>query len=649
MIKILDKHVAEKIAAGEVVERPFSIVKELVENSIDAGADSIVVEIRNGGKSYIRVTDNGCGIPQDQVLTAFERHATSKISTDVDLDNIETLGFRGEALACISAVSKCELITKTESEKAGTKVLLVGSDAIDNTTLGCPEGTTIIVTDLFFNTPARHKFMRTDAVESSLIIDFISKMAVAYSNIKIRLISNGNILFSTQGKGDVLSSILTVYSSEIGKNLVPVLKESEEMSLYGYVSPPSMSKSTRKKQILFVNGRHISSKVMDKGISDAFSDKLASGKYPVCFLFLKIPPEKLDVNIHPNKKEVRFDDELQVTTFITKAINEALASKEALPEIKAGNIFSMSNAKQRIPESQNDFGNTEISGKSVADAENESRSVANTAFDDNSKQKSNEFLKGYNEQLDIKKLLSTMREEETVYEVQSEKTVLNSPKGQNDPLHLVSTEHSLTEQYKVSNEAKKEQFNLGELTVTGSIFATYITAIDDSALYFIDQHAAHERIFYEKLLKEYQSSEKSQQLLMIPFVVNVTFAANEGDADWNLTLQKMGFEIEEFGPKAYIVKAIPMFMTLENAQEFLEQFFDNITENTDFENSATIEKLITNACKFAIKANEMLKTEEIEQLLSDLSKCDNPYNCPHGRPTLIKLTKNEVEKMFKRK
>ena len=633
MIKILDKHVAEKIAAGEVVERPFSIVKELVENSIDAGADSIVVEIKNGGKSYIRVTDNGCGIPQDQVLTAFERHATSKISTDVDLESIETLGFRGEALACISAVSKCELITKTESGKTGTKVLLVGSDVIDNSSLGCPEGTTIIVTDLFFNTPARHKFMKTDAIESSLIIDFISKMAVAYSNIKIRLISNGNILFSTPGRGDVLSSILTVYSSEIGKNLVPVLKESEEMSLFGYISPPNMSKSTRKKQIMFVNGRHISSKVMEKGISDAFADKLTGGKYPVCFLFLKIPPEKLDVNIHPNKKEVRFDDDIQVATFITKAINEALASKEALPELKAGNIFSFSNAKKRTED--------------VTSAEFGDKSVENAALNDANKQENNEFMKGHNEQLDIKKLLSTMREIENLSlennssllkEPEAYFKVENNARGHFDPLLLNS-----------AGKDNSNEFNINELTVTGSIFATYITAVDDTALYLIDQHAAHERIFYEKLLNEYQSAEKSQQILMIPFVVNVLFAAKEGLVDWHLILQQMGFEIEEFGPKAYIVKAIPMFMTLEGAQEFLEQFFDNITENTDFENSKVIEKLIMNACKFAIKANETLKIEEIEQLLFDLSKCANPYNCPHGRPTLIKLTKNEVEKMFKRK
>ena len=623
MIKILDKHVAEKIAAGEVVERPFSIVKELIENSIDAGADSIIVEIKNGGKSYIRVTDNGCGIPEDQVLTAFERHATSKISTDVDLDSIETLGFRGEALACISAVSRCELITKTEPSKTGTKVVLMGSEVADNTALGCPDGTTIIVSDLFYNTPARHKFMRTDAIESSLIIDFVSKVAVAYSDIKFRLISNGNILFSTQGKGDILSSILTVYSSEIGKNLIPVLKESDEMSLYGYVSPPSMSKSTRKKQILFVNGRHISSKVMEKGIIDAFSDKVPSGKYPVCFLFLKIPPEKLDVNIHPNKKEVRFDDEMQVTTFITKAINEALSSKEALPELKSGNIFSFSNAQSRPEQTNADsqpIKDVEIDGNNF---ENKARGVANTTLTDISTQKNNEFMKGFNEQLDIKKILATMREDSVSFKVNNGKT---------------ETEKSST-----------DRFNINELTITGSIFATYITAIDDSALYLIDQHAAHERIFYEKLLNEYISAEKSQQLLMIPFVVNVLFDAKEGEADWHLTLQKMGFEIVEFGPKAYIVKAIPMFMTLEDAQEFIEQFFDNITESTDFENSKVVEKIVTNACKFAIKANETLAVLEIEQLLSDLSKCENPFTCPHGRPTLIKLTKSEVEKMFKRK
>ena len=646
MIKILEKHVAEKIAAGEVVERPFSIVKELVENSIDAGADSIVVEIKNGGKSYIRVTDNGCGIPSNEVELAFERHATSKISTDADLDRIGTLGFRGEALACIGAVSRCELITKTKEENTGTCVLLTGLEVLDKTSVGCPKGTTIIITDLFFNTPARQKFMRTDAVESGLIIDFVSKIAIAYPDIKVRLVNNDNILFSTQGKGDVLNAILTVYSSETGKSLLAISKKGEFMALEGYISSLDMSKSNKTKQIYFVNGRHISSKVMEKGVSDAYADKLPAGKYPVCFLFLKILPEKLDVNIHPNKKEVRFDDEAHVSAFIKKAITDALSSSSALPEIKPKNIFSFSNERQRSYDEQN--------FDQIKDSENRQAN----------------FVKS-NEQVDIKNLLSTMRQEENYSKdeaknysakeessyakedqaaFETQKTAEMAKMNENtQEVSATSDSNSNATAGKNKLNVTENRLNIDELSITGSIFATYITAIDDTSFYLIDQHAAHERIFYEKLVSEYNNAEKSQQLLMIPFVVNVSFAEKEGERDRLDALKQMGFEIEEFGLKAYIVKAIPMFMKLEDAQEFLDQFFDNVTENTDFTNSKIIEKLMINACKFAIKANESLAPEEIEHLLSDLSKCENPFNCPHGRPTLIKLTKSEIEKMFKRK
>ena len=602
MIRILDKNTADKIAAGEVVERPLSIVKELVENAIDAGASFITVEIKNGGKSYIRVTDNGCGINADETLLAFERHSTSKIYTDSDLDRIETLGFRGEALASIAAVSKCELITKTAPAKTGARVLIEGSEVISNGPLGCPEGTTVIVSDLFYNTPARHKFMKPDSTESSLIIDFISKMSIAYPDIKMRLINNSNILFSTQGKGDILNSILTVYSSEIGKNLLHVSSEDGPLSLTGYVSPPGYSKSNKKMQVFFVNGRAISSKIMEKGVSSAYFDKLAEKRYPVCFLFLKLPPEKLDANIHPNKKEVRFDDETQVAKFIETAIIEALASKEALPEITKENIFRLSETKKE------DF------------------SSGHTDFN-----KSSDFIKDGKAQVDIKNLLSDIRKEEAFVEAGYMK------------------EAGASFQTGQTGISESKKFNISDLLVTGQVFSTYITALDDNCLYLIDQHAAHERIFYEKLIHQYQNDEKNQQFLMLPFVINVSYAVKNDAFDWLDALGQAGFEIGEFGAKAFIIKAVPAFMTLNDAREFIERFLDNISESTDFDNPAVIEKIMVSACKLAVKAGDGLAPEEVQNLLAELSKCENPYNCPHGRPTFIKITKDEIEKMFKRK
>ena len=337
MIKVLDKNVADKIAAGEVIERPISIVKELVENALDAGADNLVVEIKNGGKTYIRVTDNGCGIPCEEVETAFLRHATSKIETASDLDAIDTLGFRGEALASIAAVTRTELVTKTADRKTGTRLVLHGGAVILKEQTGCPDGTTIVITDLFYNTPARLKFMKTDSAESGLIIDFISQMALAYKNVKFRLINNGKILFSTLGDGNRLNTILRVYNDVDARNMVPVSFKEDGIEIEGYISTPAFSKTTRGSQIFFVNGRVVSSKVIERGVTAGYKERLFEGRYPVTYLFLHVDPHTIDVNIHPNKREVRFDHETLVTDFISRAIRDALSTKDAV--VDAGNLF----------------------------------------------------------------------------------------------------------------------------------------------------------------------------------------------------------------------------------------------------------------------------------------------------------------------
>lgn len=626
MIHILEKDVADKIAAGEVVERPLSIVKELVENSIDAGASSIAVEIKKGGKEYIRVTDDGCGIEEDQVERAFLRHATSKISRAKDLESIETLGFRGEALASIAAVSRTEIITKTRQAKTGVRLVIEGSIPAQREMTGCPDGTTVVVRDLFYNTPARKKFMKSDAAESGAVIEFVSQMALAYPGLRMRMINNGTLLFSTPGKGDRYRNILTVFSREIGDDLIPVQAEEGDLMLEGYISGPGQSRATRKHQIFFVNGRAVNSKVIGKGISQAYSDKLFEGRFPVAFLFLHSKPDALDVNIHPNKREVRFHDEGAVTEFVRTALRQALLSKESIPEVKEKDIFKRSDSKDLKA--------------SV------SKAKAGIAADSKPSAKA-----GTEEQVDIKKLLSTLRqEEEKKAPVLKEETLSykTNETGYARPQQTAASQKAVQPEALQQPQKTPPPFDFDELTITGSIFGTYITAIDDSSFYLIDQHAAHERIFFEKLMKQYRDSEKHSQPIMMPIMLDISYPAAQEQEDWSRALSRMGFVVEEFGPKTCIVKEIPMFMGLEEAEQFLKDFTDKAAEGIQLDNVPAVEKLTMRSCKSAVKAHDYLKDSEIRQLIEDLKKCENPFSCPHGRPTFIKMTQYEIEKMFKR-
>lgn len=619
MIHVLEKEVADKIAAGEVIERPLSIVKELVENSIDAGARSITVEIKKGGKNYIRVTDDGCGIKSDEVEIAFLRHATSKISRARDLESIETLGFRGEALASIAAVSRTEIITKTAEEKAGTRLVIEGSSIAEREATGCPGGTTIVVRDLFYNTPARRKFMKSDAGESSAVIEFVSQISLAYPHLRIRMISNGNMLFSTPGKGDRYKNILTVFSRELGDGLIPVQAEEGNLRLEGYISNPGESRATRKQQIFFVNGRVVDSKVIQKGISQAYADKLFEGRFPIAFLFLAIRPDSLDVNIHPNKREIRFNDEDFVTEFIRKSLREALLSKESIPEVKEKMLF-----RRLFPE--------------PTAAKRESAAPEPVAAAD----KIEAEVPPEEEQVNIKKLLSNIRNEEDrrepeLREAVAEYQVKPSPEAD---IFVESSETILPK--------TPAPFDFDELTITGSIFGTYITAVDESCFYLIDQHAAHERIFFEKLMKQYRQSETYCQLVMLPITLNVSYDVAESQDDWVPHLNRMGFQAEVFGPRTYRIKGIPAFMELEEAERFLKDFTEQAAAGIKIDNLPAIEKIIMRSCKSAVKAHDYLKDEEIRSLFEELKQCENPFSCPHGRPTFIKMTQYEIEKMFKR-
>ena len=642
MIRVLDKAIADKIAAGEVIERPVSIVKELVENSIDAGATSVTVEIKKGGKSYIRVTDNGCGIPREEAVTAFLRHATSKITSVRDLDAIETLGFRGEALASIAAVTMCELITKTVDSKTGTRFTIRGGVPVRTEQTGCPGGTTLVITDLFYNTPARLKFMKSDGAESGLIIDFVSQVALAYKDIKFCLINNGKVLFTTQGDGNRLNTIIRIYHDVDAKNMVPVSYSEKGLCLEGYISTPAMSRTTRGSQIFFVNGRVVGSKVMEKGVSLGYKERLFDGRYPVVYLFLQVEPGTLDVNIHPNKREVRFDDEALISDFISRGIRQALATKEAV--VDAGNLFNGQKgeaygecAKVSLKESRRDIFTSE-------------------SFQGNSGRSE------VHEQVNIRSLLATIRNEKPIAGKEEEPAAIKAA----STIEIPHVTESAPEDTKTSESAEAAKiakilkpeieitapdvrpFDITEIKVTGAIFDTYITAVDEDNFYLIDQHAAQERIFYEKLVAEYDAQEKTRQPLLTPLIINTSLSAAQDKEGWLKALKAMGFTIDEFGPDTYRVPEIPMFMELSEAEDFINHFIENVKSSTDFRNTVVVDKLIMMSCKAAIKAGDRLSEEERLALIRELSKCVNPFSCPHGRPTFIKLTRYELEKMFKR-
>lgn len=600
MIRILDKQVADKIAAGEVIERPVSIIKELVENSIDAGADSIVIEIKKGGKEYIRVTDNGCGIAAEEAERAFLRHATSKINTAQDLDAIETLGFRGEALASVSAVTRTELLTKQAENKVGTRLVIHGGEVISRRPYGCPDGTTLIITDLFYNTPARLKFMKNDSAESSLITDFISRMSLAYDDIAFRFINNGNVVFSTSGDGDRLNIVSRVFPSIDVRNLTPVGYSEGNMRLTGYISTPAMSRTSRTGQIFFVNGRSVVSKVMDRGVSDGYRERLFEGRYPVALLFMDMAFGDLDVNIHPNKREVRFDDEKEVEDFISRGIKEALGNDSAV--VRAANIFKMPEDPMR-----------------------------------------EKPAKVREDQFDFKNIMSTSLSEEKRYESEREEYE-NMPSAMED-VELPAEPKDIS--LKIEKPIIKP-FDFDDLILKGIIFDTYIMASDEDNFYLLDQHAAHERVFYEKLVGEYERSEKLRQPILMPIIIDTDISVTDKEEQWLPIVTAMGYTVDNFGQNSYRVSEIPTFMDLSEAEVFLKDFLSGFENFSAAKNTVVIDKLIMKSCKSAVKGGDVLSSDEAEALIRDLKACVNPFSCPHGRPTFVKFSKYEIERMFKR-
>lgn len=621
MIKVLDSFVADKIAAGEVIERPVSAVKELIENSMDAGAHSVIAEIRNGGKSYIRVTDDGCGISFDEAETAFLRHATSKISGITDLDSIETLGFRGEALASISAVSRLTMVTRTPDSPSGTKIILHGGKVVSKELTGANKGTTVIVEDLFYNTPARRKFMKSDAREASAITELIQQYAVCRPDIRFMMISNGQTLFSTKGDGDTEAVIRTLYPDIASRGLIPV----SDGSVSGFVSDPGSTISTRRGQLFFVNKRLVSSSIIEKGLTEGYQGRIFSG-FPAAILFIEADPSSVDVNIHPGKREIRFLRQDEIRNAVCEAVKKAVMTGAGIPKGFVKNIES-----------------------------NEPKSLNNEAGKDASAVPSGE-------QTSIRDFLSKLERPERKEPAKEEASGSSSAAYVSDIAEAAEDDYeafsmpaapaAAEDKAAAAPEPVKPKvpapFDFEDLTYKGYVFDTYIIMQGRDELYIFDQHAAHERIFYERFMRGYSNSSHSPQPVLTSFTLSVSPDVYSMERSWLEDLRDMGYDIEDFGERTFIVRGIPPYMSAGEAEAFAMAYSEAAGESGGT-NNVVRDKLIMRSCKSAVKANDRLSEYEINGLMSELAKCDNPFSCPHGRPTFIRVSSYDIERSFRRK
>ena len=650
MIRILDEFIADKIAAGEVIERPLSIVKELIENSIDAGSSQIVIEIKTGGKSYIRVTDNGSGIVSDEIELAFERHATGKISKLSDLDHINTLGFRGEALASITAISRITVYSKTADSELGTKLKMQGGTTVSIEKTGMNTGTTMVVEDLFYNTPARRKFMKSDAAEATVIIDMIQKIAIYYSHIAFRLINNKQTVIATPGTGDILTTIQSIYPSY--RQLIEINGD----YVHGFISDPGSTKSNKRGQIFFVNGRYISSSTIEKGIIKGYGDRIFSG-HPICILFIEVNPETIDVNIHPNKKEIKFLHEEDIVKDIENAIKRVINSENTIPSAMG-------------LRSEGTFDTKAFSAVDIT-ASNAER-LSSETYQDNSL-KSASSVNEKSTQVDIKSFLASKTRVSDITDTYTPDglaestqncTDTDSVKGgfeeanhNNNPSNANNNDVKINDNAKDNAIIKKQiaikapnvqTFDFDSLVYKGYLFDTYIIMQSTDIAYLIDQHAAHERIMYERFITVYNNSEHVSQPMLMPFSIETSSDVYAAERFWMDDLARLGFDIDDFGNNTFIVRGIPTYMDRGEAELFIHTYIEDPESRSDRGNTTVIDKLIMRSCKAAVKGNNKLSTMEIEELIEQLSNCVNPFSCPHGRPTFIRFTLSEISRAFKR-
>ena len=613
-IAILNQETIDKIAAGEVVERPCSVVKELVENAIDAGSTAITVEIKEGGISFIRITDNGCGIERDQVAVAFYRHSTSKIRSAEDLLTVKSLGFRGEALSSISAVARVELITKTYDELTGTRYVIEGSKELSNEEIGAPDGTTFIVKDLFYNVPARRKFLKTAQTEGSYISDMVEKLALSHPDISFKFINNNQTKLHTSGNGNRKDIIYHIFGREISSSLLEVKHECEYFKVEGFIGKPVITRGNRNYENYFINGRYVKSNILSRAIEEAYKSFLMQHQYPFTVLYFTFFSE-LDVNVHPTKMELRFDNNNEIYVELCDTIYAILSHKEMIPEVPVDSTPApkkiVHEYKEPIPEP---FEKRRINEVRAA----ESRSVYGQSV--------TSTVKNYSATEPAAKAPETS----TAYEPAQVVTGTQQTLGDYDKVFLT--------------ESSKKQFS-----IIGQLFKTYWLIEFEDKLYIIDQHAAHEKVLYEKTMARLANKDFTSQRISPPIVMTLDARECEMLEKYRPQIEQFGYEVEHFGGKEYMISAIPDNLFNIDMKDLFIEMLDDFSNATGRQTPDIItEKVASMSCKAAVKGNDKLTLPEINKLIDKLLSLDNPYNCPHGRPTIISMSKYEIEKKFKR-
>ena len=692
-IVLLDDSTINKIAAGEVIERPASVVKEIVENSIDAGANNITVEIRNGGISYIRVTDNGKGIMQDDMEIAFERHATSKIRSADDLEDVKSMGFRGEALASIAEIAKVELISKTTQSDNGYRVLIEGGKVLESSEYGCPNGTTITIENLFFNTPVRYKFLKKDFTESGYIEDVITRIALVHPEIAIRLVNTGKTIVQTSGNGDLKSVIYNIYGKDIAENLINIDYEYEGMRVSGVIGKPVISRSNRTNQLFFVNKRYVKDKTLSGAAEQGFKGFITIGKHGFLILNIDMDPHLVDVNVHPAKLEVRFQEDNKVFKAVYHAIKDGLSNVDLVANTSSiEGIDHPEKNNNEKPQTFNFLNNTSFRDaiKPIERTSEIKSQVANSVDE-----KFEDVMSRINKIQNMINITNKVepKTETTEAQIPEEKIVENKTyETQNSAINLENTKSEDAEKIdetqfmdmyekmfgtavkknevseKVEDEVKEFQpitkndnisvfednteYKLQpEYKYIGIAFNTYIIIEIKQDLYIIDQHAAHERIMYEKIKKNYYNeNDKDSQLMLLPDIITLTNKEMGIYKDNREMFRKAGFMVDEFGENTIKLSGVPtILLDLETKELFLEAL-DEINTVARTARQEIEEKFIaTVACKAAVKAHMVLERQEVEALLNELLVLPNPFTCPHGRPTAIRMTKNDIEKKFSRR
>ncbi|MDU5470264.1 MAG: DNA mismatch repair endonuclease MutL [Peptoniphilus harei] len=622
MIKLLDEQTISKIAAGEIIENSASIVKELVENSIDAGADDILIELRGESTNYIKVSDNGSGFSEDDLELAFLRHSTSKLQVIEDLEKIRTLGFRGEALASISNISKIKLMTKREEDLAGNSLIIENGKILKKNKVGMPKGTTFIINDVFYNTPVRKKFLRKDSTEINNIIDIVQKIALSNNNIKFTLIRDGKTILNTGSDKDPINRIFSILGSEIASSLNEGKFESENYKIRGFFSNNKLFRSNRDSQYIFVNGRFIRDINISRAIEKNYNSLIPLNRYPVFVLYIDIDPKLIDVNIHPKKNEIKISNENILTALLSEVVEEVIYPNRSIREIE------LEDKKENV----NVF--------DIFDDEDDTEETSDLIEKEDSRNNNLKSLWEIEKAEDIKSQdNNSFNEEALLYREDVTKDNASDSKIEGEEKNFL-----------FDDGASRIDEDILNTRISGVLFKTYILLENqrDGKVFVVDQHAAHERVNYEKFLKMYLNSEISSQILIKPEIIEL----NQIEYDKILTyfglFNELGFKIEDFGDRSIVLREVPMIFGLPTYVDFIRDIIDSLDKDISSNYEADMYKIMRKACKASVKAGDDLSDIEIEALIRDLKNCENPYTCPHGRPTIVEVSKHTISKLFLR-